>query len=115
APGAEKPQREEDDWGWYFIIQQIPGEPRFGMDVTFAPDEDKTTPITWDDLSWTRFGDNLRFIDTAQPPIPQFFNQPTAAKKRQWGSHSADMANILYQKPVMIAVHAREMLESLKS
>jgi hypothetical protein len=115
APGAEKPQREEDDWGWYFIIQQIPGEPRFGMDVTFAPDEDKTTPITWDDLSWTRFGDNLRFIDTAQPPIPQFFNQLTAAEKSQWGSHSADMANILYQKPVMIAVHAREMLESLKS
>ena len=35
-------------------------------------------------------------------------------KERQWGRHSADMASILYQRPVMIAVHAKEMLENLE-
>ena len=32
----------------------------------------------------------------------------------QWGSNAADMAYILYQKPVMVAVHGRNMLKNLK-
>jgi hypothetical protein len=113
AKGADNPQVEADDWGWYFIIQQIPGEPRFGMDVTFSPDDDPATPITWDDLGWDNFNDGMRFISTAIPPKPTFLNKLTAAEKAQWGSHSADMAFVLYQKPVMIAVHAKEMLEKV--
>jgi len=112
AKGADHPQNPNDDWGWYFIIQEVPGEPRFGMDITFEPDSPST--VTWDDLAWTKFGEGLRFIDTAQPPAPDFFNRLSAAEKSQWGSHSADMASILYQKPVMIAVHAKEMLENLE-
>jgi hypothetical protein len=112
ARGAEHPQNASDDWGWYFIIQEVPGEPRFGMDITFEPDS--PSAVTWDDLSWTKFAEGLRFIDTAQPPAPDFFNHLSAAEKSQWGSHSADMASILYQKPVMIAVHAKEMLENLE-
>ena len=38
AKGADNPQKATDDWGYYFIIQQVPGEPRFGMDVEFEPD-----------------------------------------------------------------------------
>lgn len=113
AKGADHPSQPNDDWGWFFIIQQIPGEPRFGMDVTFSPDDDPATPITWDDLSWKNFGDGTRFINTATPPLPAFFNTLTPDLKAQWGRHSADMASILFQKPVMIAVHAKEMLENV--
>ncbi len=113
ARGAANPQLPTDDWGWYFVIQEVPGEPRFGMDVRFSPDDDSTTPITWDDLAWTKFADGLSFIGTATPPDPSFFNLLTASLQAQWGRDSADMAFILYQKPVMIAVHAREMLEKL--
>ena len=111
AKGDDNPQVETDDWGWYFIIQEIPGEPRFGMDVTFSPDDDPTTPITWDDLGWDNLDDGMRFVSTAPPPKASFLNKLTPAEKAQWGSHSADMAFVLYQKPVMIAVHAKEMLE----
>ena len=31
-----------------------------------------------------------------------------------WGANSADMAFILYQKPVLVAVHGRDMLENLR-
>jgi hypothetical protein len=113
AKGDTKPQHENDDWGWYFIIQQIPGEPRFGADIKFEPDDDPSTPITWDDLGWDNFADGIKFLNTSTKPLPSFFNKLTAAEKAQWGTHSADMASVLYQKPVMIAVHAKEMLEKL--
>lgn len=113
AKGADNPKTENDDWGWYFILQQIPGEPRFGMDVTLAPDDDPSTPITWDDLAWNNFVDGMRFVSTSVLPKVSFMSQLTAAEQAQWGSHSADMAFVLYQKPVMIAVHAKEMLENV--
>lgn len=113
ARGDAKPQKESDDWGWYFIIQQIPGEPRFGADIKFEPDDDPSTPITWDDLGWDNFADGIEFLSTSTPPKASFLNKLTAAEKAQWGTHSADMASVLYQKPVMIAVHAKEMLEKL--
>jgi hypothetical protein len=113
ARGAANPQLPTDDWGWYFVIQEVPGEPRFGMDVRYSPDQDSMTPITWDDLSWTNLPDGLSFIGTSTLPDPSFFNLLAAPLQAQWGRDSADMAFILYQKPVMIAVHAVEMLEKL--
>src|SRR5207248_2826469 len=53
AKGADNPQTATDDWGYYFIIQQVPGEPRFGMDIEFEPDD--PNKVTWDDLSWDEF------------------------------------------------------------
>jgi len=109
ARGAEHPQLETDDWGWYFIIQQLPGEPRFGMDVTFEPDDDPLTPITWDDLGWNLFPATQGFVDTTV--TPSFVPAGPGEGVAQWGTDAARMASILYQKPVMIAVHAKEMLE----
>jgi len=112
ANGAANPQADTDDWGYYFIIQQLPGEPRFGMDVTFEPDDDSTTPLTWNDLAWDRFPAAQAFIDTSVQP-QNFVPAGTGESLAQWGSDSARMANILFQAPVMIAVHAKEMLEGL--
>jgi hypothetical protein len=113
ARGEANPQDAGDDWGWYFVIQQIPGEPRFGLDVEFDPDENPNTPITWDDMAWDRLPAGTAFLSTAAPPLPEFFGQLTQSLKDQWFRNSADMASILYQKPVMIAVHAKEMLENV--
>jgi hypothetical protein len=110
ARGAADPHGEADDWGWYFIIQQLPGEPRFGMDIAFAPDADPATPLTWNDLAWTLFPAGQTFIDTNVPP-PSFAPAGPGESLAQWGSDSARMASILFQTPVMIAVHAKEMLE----
>ena len=112
ARGDANPRTDADDWGWYFIIQQLPGEPRFGMDVAFSPDDDVMTPITWNDLSWDKFSDGQVFVDTTVPPTA-FIPAGTGESLSQWGSDSARMAAILFQAPVMIAVHAAEMLEGL--
>jgi hypothetical protein len=112
ALGNVDAKAETDDWGWYFVIQELPGEPRFGMDIEYDPDDDRNTPITWNDLSWDRVPSGS-FVNPAARPLPQFFNLLSAELQQQWGRHAADMASILFQRPVMIAVHAREMLEKL--
>ena len=113
AKGIDNPQLETDDWGWYFIIQQIPGEPRFGMDIDFEPDD--PMHVTWDDLAWAKYAPVNGFIDTNVRPDSGFNPTGPGESITQWGTNSAMMANILYQKPVMIAVHAKEMLENLNN
>ena len=93
-----------DNLGWFFIIQEIPGEPRFGMDISFDQGSDG---LSWDDLAWNNFDPGMKFItENVKPNI-----HPTDFYK--WGTDSANMAFILFQKPSMVAVHAKEMLESL--
>lgn len=106
ARGTEKTPGFDDNLGWFFILQEIPGEPRFGMDIEFDPGSDG---LTWDDLSWDRFGPDLKFIRAGLPPT----FSPSDNTPDKWGRSSADMAYVLFQKPSMIAVHAKEMLENI--
>ena len=104
ARGTEPSQNFVDDLGWFFVIQEVPGEPRFGMDVKFDQGSDG---LSWDDLAWTNFNAGMKFITAGTKPN---INPPDFDK---WGTDAANMASILFQKPGMIAVHATEMLESL--
>jgi len=113
AGGDDDPQTESDDWGYFFVIQQIPGDPRFGMDTEYSPDDDARTPITWDDLSWDKYAGGEEFIKTTVLPDASFVPHGAGENRSQWGTNAAVMACILYQKPVMIAVHAKEILEGL--
>lgn len=107
ARGTEKTTGFDDNLGWFFILQEIPGEPRFGMDIEFDPGTDG---VTWDDLSWKSFGSTgLKFIKANVRPT---FN-PSDNHPDKWGTNSANMAYILFQKPSMVAVHAKEMLENI--
>jgi hypothetical protein len=104
-----------DDLGWFFIIKERPGEPRFGMDVNQDPEN--PSPKKWDNMSWDLLGteENVKIINlaaiTPNPPHDPNVNDGLDVK---WNSNSADMAYILYQKPVLVAIHAKEMLKNLK-
>ncbi len=107
ARGTEPSSGFTDDLGWFFILQEIPGEPRFGMDLEFDPGVDG---VSWDDLSWKSFGNTeIQMITAGVHPT---FN-PSDNTPDKWGTNSANMAYILFQKPSMVAVHAREMLEKI--
>jgi hypothetical protein len=95
------------DPGWFFVIQQQPTEPRFGMDV--ADFDRPLSPLTsWDDLSWRHLVETEEEFDalshasirTVLPDIG----------KAKWGRSSAHQAYITLQRPVRIAIHAREMI-----
>lgn len=104
SPGFPANDRE----GWFFIIQEVPGEARFGMDITFDPGTDG---VTWDDLSWRNFTiPDPDFISVGDHPTGF---TPTDNSPDRWAAHAANMAYVLFQKPSMVAVHAADMLENL--
>lgn len=99
-----------DMLGWFFIIQQIPGEPRFGMDISYKPN-DAAAKDTWDNVAWNKLpNQNEVFIKSTNVPT---LDLTTAEKTHPWGFSSSEMAYILFQKPVMVAVHATEMLDNV--
>jgi hypothetical protein len=108
-----------DDPGWFFVIKERPGEPRFGLDTGAA-----ATLHSWNDLSWDRFqpvaGPNAS-IAAAPAALP--VSLPSASdEQREQGEEdvkivwnkatitSAELAYIFFQAPVLVGVHAVEML-----
>jgi len=94
--------------GWYFVIKERPSEPRFGMDTTKP-----TSPSQriWDNMSWDLLPAATKVINVGgTPPSP---GGTINTDNIKWGSNAADMAYILYQKPVLVAVHAMDMLKKL--
>ena len=113
---------ETDPPGWFFVLKERPGEPRFGLDVSRA----STDPVvTVNDLAWT---------DTTTAPgghlgaanfSPLTLTAPSAGrddleKQPQYDddvkvvpapTSAARWAYLLYQAPVMVAVHAAELLQ----
>jgi hypothetical protein len=113
------------DPGWYFVLQERPGEARFGLELS------PTTPIeAFDDVCW----------NDAMPGITpgQFlaagalssvnFTEPSDVtdppKHDQWNDDrrvnlasvsSARWAYMLLRQPVMVAIHASEMLAQNRS
>ncbi|MEU1284469.1 hypothetical protein [Kitasatospora sp. NPDC005856] len=109
------------DPGWFFVIKERPGDPRFGAD-----DGAGTAIEVWNDLSWRDIDPlDRRFISLdpgVQVPLVRFDGSEDDQEKREqrredaalplWHSRlsSADIAYVLFQAPVLIAVHAQEML-----
>jgi hypothetical protein len=96
------------DPGWFFVIQEQPTEPRFGMDVA---DFKKPLPqlATWNDLSWRHLAnteEELKALSHASTRIvlPDI-------DRAKWGKNSAHQAYITLQRPVRIAIHAKEMIK----
>jgi hypothetical protein len=106
-----------DRRGWFFVIQEVPGEPRFGMDISYnATQDNDENPAndpkdTWNNLAWDLFGDvEPSFVSRLPAPV---FHKPGNAdlSNHLWAKNSAEMAYALFQTPVMVAVHATEMLK----
>ncbi len=105
ARGTDTTLPFPDNLGWFFMIQQVPGEPQFGMDIHFDAGDDG---LSWDDLAWDQFAGDMKFIKAGVQPSMD----PEPIK---WGRDAATMAYILFQKPSIVAVHAKDLLENLQS
>lgn len=121
AVGGEETE-DEPDPGWFFVIKERPGEPRFGLDLGASP-----SIHVWNDLGWQNVSPGIQPGDTLEiapamptitltppPPTadPQIAVQATDDQAVRWhaGMDAAELAYILYQVPVLVAVHSAEML-----
>ena len=108
------------DPGWYFVLQERPGEARFGLE------DSRTTPIeAFDDVCWNDAVPGIKpgqFL-SAGALSSVAFTEPSSVtdppKHDQWNDDrrvdtasvsSARWAYMLLRQPVMVAVHADEML-----
>jgi hypothetical protein len=121
AEGNTIPPPEGEEPGWFVVIQERPGEPRFGLDLKDEDDPllDVTQLSAWNQLTWDHLGDpnEIPFINVRQVPKPAVVGGDTESPNDlniTWDSNAADMAYILYQVPVMVAIHAANMLPEKK-
>ncbi len=113
------------DPGWYFVLQERPGEARFGLEVSPNP------PIeTFDDVCWNDAMPGIKpgqFL-AAGALSSVGFTEPSSVtdppKHDQWNDDrrvnpasvsSARWAYVLLRQPVMVAIHADEMLAQNRS
>ncbi|MET0623639.1 MAG: hypothetical protein ABW250_11715 [Pyrinomonadaceae bacterium] len=95
------------DPGWFFVVQQQPTEPCFGMDVA---DYSKPAPplTSWNKLSWQHMANSAEELKAlSHASISKSLSVTGSAT---WGRNAAHQAYITLQRPVRIAIHAKEML-----
>ena len=120
-----------DRAGWFFVIKERPGEPRFGLDIgTTAAGEIEV----WNDMAWGNVtpavdpsaGNEHKFLqitsETTEIKISdnaietaedgEKLEQRVEDVQFHWNNsmNAAGLAYILYQSPVMVAVHGAEMI-----
>jgi hypothetical protein len=76
-----------DDHGYFIVIQEQPGEPRFGFDVGTPLNEGTHLKVSFGAPAGSTTAPNLR-----------------------WGQNGAHVAAMLRQQPVRIAIHASQFL-----
>jgi hypothetical protein len=111
--------------GWFFVLKERPGEPRFGFDSKSAEAGKRQTvnDIGWPDI--IPEGSTRKFLDPAVT-IPTFENlTPSEDEKEQQqiedkkvfgppqaaGVSAARWAYLLYQAPVMVAIHGADLVK----
>jgi hypothetical protein len=99
--GTTNPDALTDDPGWFFVLQERPGEPRFGFDLNVTATKEKWSHVSWQDTgiaegSIVRFNRAVAVSNDVQATWPP--------------KDSAQLAYILYQQPVLVAVHASRLL-----
>lgn len=120
AKGGDPARDPRPDPGWFFVIKERPGEPRFGLDIS-GP----ARPQVFNDLAWTNTtvndGQHLSaglFSHVEFAPLGRDDGEKIVQAREDVdvndhaANGSARWAYLLYQAPVMVAIHAREMLRA---
>ncbi len=119
---AEEAVGSATEAGWFFVVQERPGEARFGLDISKEdPNSEFDNIEEWNDLAWPHLGTEegafLRlgaFLPPSQQEaitLPAESGSTAAEEKYTWGYNSAHMAGILLQLPFRAAVHATDMVK----
>jgi hypothetical protein len=85
--------------GWFFVIQEQPTEPRFGLDDPAS--RAGAQPSNWQEAAWS---------DTGVAPGGHLTGPALAAVGLGAVPHAGAVAAALFQRPVRVAVHAKRLV-----
>jgi hypothetical protein len=125
ARGPTGPSAETAaDQGWFFVLQEHPSEPRFGLDADNGQYGAK--PASWNDLNWAHLAasqhalDVLGYLDLdADLPDTSAVVRGPDEPALAWhadhglgatGANGSDLAWITLQRPFRVAIHGADML-----
>ncbi len=113
----------DNEPGWFFRLEEVPGDARFGFDVSRDPQSDINV---WNDLAWADVvpgladGVPVKVADIPGRSLTEPTDPTLQEKREQWESDkdvpldanvsAAELAYIALQTPVIMAVHASELL-----
>ncbi|WPB82159.1 DUF3892 domain-containing protein [Archangium violaceum] len=104
------------DPGWFFVLSEHLAAGRFGLDDPPEAGSPEATPppATWNDVHWGHVAPAQ--VPAGRAPHAAIEGVPVTGHTLggiRYGYNSAHQALIVTQRPVMVAVHATEMLSSL--
>jgi hypothetical protein len=113
-----------EDQGWYFLLQERPTEPLFGLDSNDG--RYGAQPGSWLDLNWAQLAsgkdalESLAYVDLdAELPDTSLIVPASGEPALAWhinagrgpkGANSSDIAYITLQPPFRVAIHGSDML-----
>lgn len=115
--GEENPDNEDpeaDDAGWFFVLEEPPAEPRFGLQ-TIQDDDGEDNDTEEGEEPHEPMATPGEYVTLSDPPswmgeylsdVVYYGDEPTP----EWDHNSAHMAEITWRTPVRVAIHASEML-----
>ena len=121
----EEPGNLDDRPGWFFVIKERPGEPRFGLDIgkTEAGEIEVWNDLAWENVTpavpkggFLQITNSTTTIDVSTNTLESDDDEKEAQREEDiqitWNKdmNAAELAYILFQAPVMVAVHGAEML-----
>jgi hypothetical protein len=104
--------RGESGAGWFFVIEQPPGQVRFGLDEATTTGRDPAQLTSWNDLSWGDMAATSELLDllTHAPVAGPLVGRRIG--KTEWGLNGGHMAGATLQRPVRVLQHAVDLLPS---
>ena len=114
--------------GWYFVLAEPSGEPKFGMDEP-EPDTPEAqfglaVPGSWSELNWSQMvPDHAALGDLLTVDLNASLPDTTAVVdsiSRRWhadqgpgqhGSRASDLGYVTLQQPMRVAIHASEVIK----
>jgi hypothetical protein len=102
--------------GWFFVLQEHPSEPRFGLAAPRGAWGAK--PTSWQALGWDHLAATpdalaaLRHVDLGAtlPQDPAAADPTGAVWHASSGSRAADLAHITFRRPSRLAIHASTLV-----
>ncbi len=109
---------DQEQQGWYFVLQEQPSEPRFGLDAAGEHFGTKLEPPgNWCDLSWGHLADNAEALKgMSNIYLDQLDSSllPNDGQGAEWHAHNgslgSDLAFITLQAPFRTLIHGSDML-----